>query len=129
DVATVSMQYSYVPSWMSFLVDGERAQDAGRLLFDAVYARVLELPESDRPLLVASGETLGTFGGEAAIRGAQDLMQRTDGALFGGPTGNNGLWSQFTADRDPGSPQGLPVYQGGQTVRFADRPEDWWAPG
>ena len=26
DVATVSMQYSYLPSWLSFLVDKERAQ-------------------------------------------------------------------------------------------------------
>ena len=46
DTATVSIQYSYLPSWMSFLIDGERAQDAGRLLFDAVYAEWVELPDS-----------------------------------------------------------------------------------
>ena len=39
DTATVTMQYSYLPSWLSYLVDQDRARDAGRELFDAVYAR------------------------------------------------------------------------------------------
>ncbi len=129
DTATVSLQYSYLPSWMSFLLDGGRAQEAGRVLFDAVYGRWLELPATQRPRLVVSGESLGTFGGEAAFSGDQDLATRTSGALFVGPTNNNTLWSRFTAERDPGTPEVLPTYDGGQTVRFADRPEDWATPG
>jgi uncharacterized membrane protein len=129
DTATVSMQYSYLPSWMSFLLDGERAQDAGRLLFDAVYAHWNELPPGERPLLVVSGESLGTFGGEAAFSGSQDLANRTDGALFVGPTNNNRLWSRFTAEREPGTPEVMPVYDAGRTVRFADLPSDWAAQG
>ena len=35
DTAMVAMQYSYLPSWISFLVDKERAREAGRDLFDA----------------------------------------------------------------------------------------------
>lgn len=129
DTATVSMQYSYLPSWMSFLVDGDRAQDAGRLLFDAVYAHWSTLPADQRPLLVVSGESLGTFGGEAAFSGAQDLANRTDGALFVGPPNGNRLWSRFTAERDAGTPEVLPVYDGGRTVRFADQPSDWTSLG
>ena len=129
DTATVSMQYSYLPSWMSFLVDGERAQDAGRLLFDAVYAEWVELPRDSRPLLVVSGESLGSFGGEAAFSGSQDIATRTDGALFVGPTNNNRLWSRFTAERAAGTPEVVPVYDGGANVRFADVPTDWTAPG
>ncbi len=129
DTATVSMQYSYLPSWMSFLVDGERAQDAGRLLFDAVYAEWVELPRDSRPLLVVSGESLGSFGGEAAFSGSQDMATRTDGALFVGPTNNNRLWSRFTAERAAGTPEVVPVYDGGANVRFADVPTDWTAPG
>ncbi|WP_168929680.1 alpha/beta-hydrolase family protein [Nocardioides sp. GY 10127] len=125
DTATVSIQYSYLPSWMSFLVDQQRAQDAGRLLFDAVYAHWLELPKKQRPLLVVSGESLGSFGGEAAFSGSQDLANRTDGALFVGPTANNRLWSRFTTERDAGTPEVLPTYEGGQTVRFADQDTDW----
>jgi uncharacterized membrane protein len=129
DTATVSMQYSYLPSWMSFLLDGDRAQDAGRLLFDAVYAHWVDLPRDQRPLLVVSGESLGTFGGEAAFSGAQDLATRTDGALFVGPTAGNRLWARFTDEREPGTPEVLPVYMDGQTIRFADQPTDWQAPG
>jgi uncharacterized membrane protein len=129
DTATVSLQYSYLPSWMSFLVDGARAQEAGRVLFDAIYARWLGLPEGERPLLVVSGESLGTFGGEAAFSGDQDLATRTDGALFVGPTNNNTLWSRFTAERDAGTTETMPTYDGGATVRFADQPADWAAAG
>lgn len=125
DTATVSMQYSYLPSWMSFLVDGARAQDAGRLLFDAVYARWVQLPESERPLLVVSGESLGSFGGEAAFSGAQDIAGRTDGVLWVGPSANNRLWNRFTDERDTGTPIFLPTYQGGATIRFSNDGEVW----
>lgn len=129
DTATVSLQYSYLPSWMSFVLDRQRAQDAGLALFDAVYGRWLEIPEADRPLLVVSGESLGSFGGEAAFSGAQDLATRTDGALFVGPTADNRLWNRFTEEREPGTPQVLPILDDGEIVRFADRPEQWELPG
>lgn len=125
DTATVSMQYSYLPSWASFLADGDRSQEAGRLLFDAVYHHWLQLPPKERPLLVVSGESLGSFGGEAAFSGAQDLAERTSGALFVGPTGNNTLWSRFTADRDPGSPEIMPIYDDGKIVRFSRDGKTW----
>lgn len=125
DTATVSMQYSYLPSWMSFLMDSSRAQEAGRLLFDAVYAHWIELPADERPKLVVSGESLGSFGAEAAFSGAQDFATRTYGALFVGPAAGNQLWNQFTAERDAGSPQHLPVYQDGQTVRFSSDGVNW----
>ena len=124
DTATVSMQYSYLPSLLSFLVDGNRAETAGRLLFDDVYARWSELPAERRPKLLVSGESLGSFGAEGAFSGAQDLALRTDGALFIGPTANNSLWGRFTAERDPGTPEVLPTYGGGETVRFSDSPPD-----
>lgn len=129
DTATVSLQYSYLPSWMSFVLDRQRAQEAGLALFDAVYGRWLEIPEADRPLLVVSGESLGSFGGEAAFSGAQDLATRTDGALFVGPTADNRLWNRFTEEREPGTPQVLPILDAGEVVRFADRPEEWALPG
>ena len=49
DTAMVAMQYSYLPSWMSFLVDQAKARDAGRALFDAVYGAWAQLPERSRP--------------------------------------------------------------------------------
>ncbi len=49
DAATVAIQYSYPPSWTSYLVDQSKAREAGRALFDAVYGRWSQLPAGQRP--------------------------------------------------------------------------------
>jgi uncharacterized membrane protein len=133
DTAIVSMQYSFLPSWLSFLVDKENARQAGQALFEAVSARVRTLPEGKRPKLVVFGESLGSFGGEAPFLSANNIVARTDGALFSGPTFNNTMWLEVTRHRDNGSPQWLPIYEHGRDVRFAaradnlGRPPDPWA--
>jgi len=130
NTAMVAMQYSYLPSWISFLTDRDKAADAGAALFTAVHERWLELPEDERPQLVAFGLSLGSYGAEAAFASRDaassvaNLVARTDGALLVGPTNSNPIWSQITADREPGSPYWRPVYDGGTTVRFNNRPSD-----
>jgi len=119
DTAVVAIQYSYLPSWISFIVDQGPAQEAGRDLFDAVYDTWHQLPAGQRPKLVVFGESLGSFGTEAAFSGTEDIADRTSGVLWVGPTNSNTLWSRFTSDRDPGSPEWQPVYQGGRTVHWA----------
>jgi uncharacterized membrane protein len=118
--ATVAIQYSYLPSWISYLVDKAKAQEAGRVLFDAVYGAWAKLPADHRPKLVVAGESLGSFGGEAAFTGENDLANRTNAALFAGPPNFNTLWTQFTGNRQAGSPEIQPIYQNGQIVRFAN---------
>nr|WP_231119880.1 alpha/beta-hydrolase family protein [Mycobacterium colombiense] len=124
DTAIVSMQYSFLPSWLSFLVDKENARHAGQALFEAVSARIRALPEGTRPKLVIFGESLGSFGGEAPFLSANNIVARTDGALFSGPTFNNTMWKEVTRSRDPGSPEWLPIYQQGTHVRFSARAAD-----
>jgi uncharacterized membrane protein len=118
DSAIVSMQYSYLPSWLSFLVDGSKARQAGLDLFDAVYERWSQLPVDARPRLYVSGESLGTLGGETAFSGERDLGNRTDGVVFAGPPNSNTLFSAFRNGRDAGSPELQPVFKDGRTVRF-----------
>jgi uncharacterized membrane protein len=122
DTAAVAIQYSFLPSWLSFIADKAPPQEAGRDLFDAVYDRWSQLPAGHRPKLVVLGESLGSFGGEAAFSGTEDIRDRTSGVLWVGPTNGNTLWSRFVSGRDPGSPVWQPVYQGGKTVRFATDP-------
>jgi len=124
DTAIVSMQYSFLPSWLSFLVDQENARQAGQVLFEAVDEVVRALPEADRPKVVVFGESLGSFGGEAPFLSLNNLVARTDGALFSGPTFNNTIWTDLTVNRDEGSPMWLPTYENGQNVRFVARPEN-----
>jgi uncharacterized membrane protein len=120
DCATVAIQYSYLPSWISYLVDQSKALAAGRALFDAVYGVWAKLPPGHRPKLLVAGESLGSFGGEAAFTGENDLANRTSGALFVGPPNFNTLFRQFSDNRDPGSPEVQPVYQDGRIVRFTN---------
>jgi uncharacterized membrane protein len=118
------MQYSFLPSWLSFLVDKENARHAGQALFEAVDRLIRQMPEAQRPKLVVFGESLGSFGGEAPFMSLNNVLARTDGALFSGPTFNNTIWTDLTATRDAGSPQWLPIYQNGKNVRFVARPGD-----
>jgi uncharacterized membrane protein len=132
NTAIVSMQYSFLPSWLSFLVDKENARHAGQALFEAVDKLVRQLPEGQRPKLVVFGESLGSFGGEAPFMSLNNVLARTDGALFSGPTFNNTIWTDLTSTRDSGSPEWLPIYNDGRNVRFVarpgnlDRPKDQW---
>lgn len=118
DSAIVSMQYSYLPSWISYLVDQAKAREAGRDLFDAVYERWLELPEDTRPKLVVFGESLGSFGAEAAFSGERDMATRTSGALLTGPPNFNTLYREFTDNRDEDTPEVQPTYHDGRIVRI-----------
>ena len=129
DSAIVSMQYSHLPSWLSWWVDAERARDAGRALFDAVYREWSGLPADARPELYVFGESLGSFGGEAAFSGDADMANRLSGALFSGPPVFNPLYRSFIDDRDPESPEIEPVFRGGETVRFALDPAAGEPPG
>jgi len=124
NTAIVSMQYSFLPSWLSFLVDKNNARHAGQALFEAVDRLVRQLPEGKRPKLVVFGESLGSFGGEAPFLSLNNVLARTDGALFSGPTFQNTIWTDLTATRDRGSPEWLPIYDDGRSARFVARPDN-----
>jgi len=125
DCAMVSMQYSYLPSWIAFLTDRAQAADAGQVLNRTVYDYWSTLPATHRPLLVFFGESLGSYGSEFGFPGAT-TAQRVNAVLAGpssalwvGPTNANPLWSALTAARTPGSPVWRPTYGAGETVLFA----------
>ncbi|WP_420093180.1 alpha/beta hydrolase [Mycolicibacterium sphagni] len=124
DTAIVSMQYSFLPSWLSFLVDKENARQAGQALFEAVDERLRAMPEAQRPKIVVFGESLGSFGGEAPFLSPNNIIARTDGALFSGPTFNNTMWNDVTVNRDEGSPMWLPIFDQGRNIRLSARPDN-----
>lgn len=128
DTAVVSTQYSYLPSWLSFLFDRPRADREGRALFDAVHARLQLAPPTRRPRLLVYGVSLGSTGSEAAFSGLADLRERTDGVLWAGPPSDNDLWGNLSARRDPGTGEVAPVYADGLIVRAGDDPDDLLEP-
>lgn len=145
DTAIVAIQYSYLPSWISTFVDDGLSSEAGRVLFDTVHAAWSERPADARPALVVFGQSLGSYGAEAAFTGPDAassiavLVGRTEGALFTGPTNDNELWRQLIDARRPDSPVWRPILdgavEGGEAVRFftgheqlADLDEAWAEP-
>lgn len=128
DSALVAIQYSYLPSWVSFLTEDE-AKDAGVALFDAVYAHWSTLPAASRPKLLVSGESLGSYATEEAFDGqVSNMLARSQGAVLLGPTPQNPMWQQVTYGRDSGSPIWQPVSDQGLNVRFVHRPADLDSP-
>jgi uncharacterized membrane protein len=121
DTAIISQQYSFLPSWISFLVDKEKAQETGKALFNAVYAEWSELPENERPKLLMYGLSLGAFGGQAAFSGPSDMIHSVDGALWQGTPGDTELWKEVSRRRDANSPQWQPTIDGGNNIRFASQ--------
>ena len=124
DTTIASLQYSFLPSWIAFLVDEPVAAEAGAALFDAVYRRWAELPEDTRPHLIVYGLSLGSFGAEAGFAGTladssiANLQARTDGVLLAGPTHDNPVRQQIAEDRQRGSPVWRPVFEDGAVVRW-----------
>jgi len=128
DEAIVGIQYSYLPSWISTLVDVDKAKDAGTALYTAVYNHWKELPAGHRPQLVAYGLSLGSFSIQSGFADAADLTARTQGAVLVGSPNFSQPWGTISAERQPGSPQWKPVYHHGQQVRFGGVASDLLAP-
>jgi uncharacterized membrane protein len=119
DSAIAAMQYSYLPSALSMMTDRETPREAGKALFDRVYAVWLTLPEDDRPQLVVGGESLGSYGGHAAFADAADMVRRAQGGVWVGTPSFTEIAMSLTADRNEGSSEIVPVVDGGRHIRFA----------
>jgi uncharacterized membrane protein len=120
DTALVGVQYSYLPSWISFLGDRQKAIESGRLLIDTIHDRWLRLPPDRRPKLVLYGESLGSYGGQGAFAWLPDIARMDFSAvLWVGPPHESSLWSGLVQRRDPGTPEVQPRYDDGRTVRFS----------
>ncbi|HME47148.1 alpha/beta hydrolase [Mycobacterium sp.] len=120
DTALVAMQYSYLPSWISFLADQQKSLEAGRELVDTVHDRWALWPPDHRPKLMLYGESLGSMAGQGAFGYLPDIIQMGFSAvLWEGPPYASPLWRALVIRRDPGTPEAEPRYDDGRTVRFS----------
>jgi uncharacterized membrane protein len=83
DVALVGMQYSYAPSWATFLFGRDDAVTYARALFTAVENRIRGLDH--KPKLYVYGQSLGALGGSSVFTDNADQDRRTCAALWAGP--------------------------------------------
>ncbi len=134
DTAIVTMQYSYLPSWLTILVEPRRSADAARTLFETIYGHWKTLPEDDRPDLYLHGLSLGSLGSETCADLFTLLEDPIQGAVWSGPPFPSTKWAAATSDRNPGSPAWLPTFRDGTMLRFTGRENslddtgDRWGP-
>ncbi|MCV7314349.1 alpha/beta-hydrolase family protein [Mycolicibacillus parakoreensis] len=120
DTAIVGVQYSYLPSWISFLGDEEKSLAAGRMLIQTVRTWWTRLPAGHRPKLALYGESLGALAGQGAFGWLPEITDSGfDAVLWVGPPHASRLWRELLARRDPGTTAVAPRYDDGRTVRFS----------
>jgi uncharacterized membrane protein len=120
DTALVGSQYSFLPSWISFLGDREKSMESGRTMIDAIHGRWSQLPADHRPKLVLYGESLGSMAGQGAFGWLPDISRMGfSSVLWVGPPNASPIWEGITMRRDPGTPEVEPRYDNGRTVRFS----------
>ncbi|WP_137724314.1 alpha/beta-hydrolase family protein [Prescottella subtropica] len=109
DVAIVGQQYSYAPSWVTFLFDRGDAAESARALFSAVSAHIAALPAEARPALHVYGQSLGSVGGSA---------------IFENPAATDATCSALWA----GPPAGVVDTDGAVVLANSSDPVVWWSP-
>ena len=125
DTAIVSMQYSYLPSWITILIDPDRSRQSAQILFDEVYSYWTQLPHDRRPRLYLHGLSLGALGSEVSTDMFTIFSDPIQGGLFSGPPFPSTDWVQLTRARNPQSPMWLPTFRDGSLLRFTGAKVAW----
>ncbi|MFP7366598.1 alpha/beta-hydrolase family protein [Corynebacterium callunae] len=120
----ISMQYSYLPSALSWYKNNEAPINAARLLIDAVRAELAQLPTgAGAPRLYLAGESLGAYGTAAAYGRVEKLLEVADGVLLSGTPRFSDAMQELVAARDAESSQRMPVFASGKHIRFVATPK------
>jgi len=121
DVASVALQYSYLASWLSLMVEPDNGQAAARALFTEVYSHWKTLPRERRPKLYLYGLSLGALNSQLSTDIYDVVADPFQGALWTGPPFRSQRWRTITDQRQDLSPAWLPRFRDGSLVRFANQ--------
>ncbi|RDJ12242.1 alpha/beta hydrolase [Rhizobium grahamii] len=129
DVASVGLQYSYLTSWLSLLVEPEYGSASARALFREVYGYWTTLPRDKRPKLYLHGLSLGALNSQISADIFDIVADPFQGALWSGPPFESRMWRDVTAGRNPQSPAWLPQFRDGSLIRFTNQTNHLDIPG
>ncbi|MBP2236804.1 putative membrane protein [Sinorhizobium kostiense] len=129
EVASVAVQYSYLTSWLSLLVEPGYGADTAKALFDEIYGYWTTLPRDARPKLYLHGLSLGAMNSQASVDLFDVISDPFQGALWSGPPFQSELWRSVTADRLAGSPAWLPRFRDSSIIRFTHQQNALDVPG
>jgi uncharacterized membrane protein len=129
DVASVAVQYSYLSSWLSLLIEPDNGSATAHALFDAVYGYWTTLPRESRPRLYLHGLSLGALNSQRSADLFKVIGDPFNGAVWSGTPFRSTMWRTITNGRRPGSPAWLPVSGDSATVRFTNQQNHLNIPG
>ncbi|TXH71647.1 MAG: hypothetical protein E6Q83_01420 [Thiothrix sp.] len=127
DIASVAVQYSYLPSPLSLALEASYGADTAQAAFDVIYTYWASLPKDSRPKLYLYGISLGSRNSDLSFDLFDIINDPPQGVLWVGPPFSSRTWNKVTYDRNPSSPVWLPQFRDGAVVRFMNhefRPED-----
>ena len=130
DIASVAVQYSYLTSWLSLLIEPGYGAETARAIFAEVYRYWSSLPDNARPRLYLHGLSLGALNSDLSVDLFDIVGDPFQGALWSGPPYSTPTWRRAMDDRQPGSPAWLPRFGDGSVIRFTnqhDRLDDGFA--
>jgi uncharacterized membrane protein len=134
DIATVTVQYSYLQSPLALILETETGLAQATALQEVVHGYWKTLPEAERPRLYVHGLSLGAWSSMHATNLFRLLDEPIDGAFWAGPPFPSAFWNYVQAQRNPGSPWVLPEIGDGSLVRYAshvtdgsEAPAEWGA--
>lgn len=117
DIATVAVQYSYLQSAFSLILEPGRSQKSAAAVFGVIYRHWKNLPEDSRPRLYLFGLSLGSLGSEASPPLYAWLGDSFHGVVWAGPTFRNRIWRTIQRDRNESSPAWRPTFENGSNFR------------
>lgn len=123
DLATISVQYSYLPSWLALLTQPDYGVETARAVFAAIHSHWRSLPAERRPKLYLFGLSLGSLNSDRSADFFDVISAPYQGAFWVGPPFASQSWPQITRGRLPGTPEWLPRFRDGSAVRFLNQTE------
>jgi uncharacterized membrane protein len=124
DIASVAVQYSYLASAISLLVEPGEGVETAQAVFDKVYGYWTEMPHERRPRLYLHGLSLGALNSDRSFSIYDVVGDPFHGALWSGPPFRSETWRAATRERVPGSPAWLPRVRDSTVIRFTDQQAD-----
>ncbi len=129
DVATVAVQYSYLPSWLSLMAESRYGYETAQAVFSEIYGYWKQLPPDARPSLYLYGLSLGALNSERAADLYDVIGDPFSGALWAGPPFRSETWRDIQRQRQPDSPAWLPRFRDSSVVRFTNQENHLDIPG
>ncbi|WP_294222692.1 alpha/beta-hydrolase family protein [uncultured Shimia sp.] len=124
DIATVSVQYSYLQSPLALILETRTGLDQATALLEVVHEYWSGLPKDSRPRLYAHGLSLGAWSSMYATNLFRLLDDPINGAFWAGPPFPSRFWQSIQIARNTDSPWVLPEIGRGTLVRYANHVHD-----